>query len=285
MQQSQPTQPKRNASRAEQPATPDPRGTDASPVVVKIQPTPKTDEETAKEKAQIDQQESTQRWTKGLGIATGILGLLQLIAIGFQVGIARRQNQIIEKQNAIMTGQRDAADTQSDYMRDGLAETRKAADAAREAADTASKSLKADSAVVMSIGDLQVLRLANSKTKDFCLRVQYRIHNASKNPAHVEEWGGTILLPDEQTGTDISSTVDETFAPGKGLHFPLDTEPFQSQHFAAWDRNSLVLRIELWVRVVDPQGVTTTQHYKRLVICGVSAKPQSVLWSGGQELN
>ena len=285
MAQSQTPQPKRNTSRAQQPAAPDPRGTDAAPLIVKVQPTPKTDEEAAKEQAQVEQQESTQRWTRGLGITTGVLGLLQLIAIGFQVSIARRQNQIIERQNTIMTGQREAADTQSGYMRNGLAETRKAAEAARDGADTANKSFMADSAVVMSIGDLQVLRLTNKKTKEFSVRVQYRIHNASKNPAHVEEWGGTILLPDEQSGFEVASTVGETFAPGKGLHFPLDTEPFQPQHFAAWDRNSLVLRVELWVRVVDPQGVTSTHHFKRLVICGVSVKPQSTHWSGGQELN
>jgi hypothetical protein len=85
--QSQRPQEQPSPGGAQQPAAPDPRGTEGSPLIVRIQPTPQTDEEAAKEQAQIEQQESAQRWTKGLGIATGILGVLQLIAIGFQVGI------------------------------------------------------------------------------------------------------------------------------------------------------------------------------------------------------
>src|SRR5687768_11719335 len=97
------------ARRAQEQAAPDPRGTSTSPLIVQIQPTPKTNAETAEEQRQEGQQASDRNWTRGLAIVTAVVGFLQLVAIGFQVGIARRQNQIIEKQNTIMTGQREAA--------------------------------------------------------------------------------------------------------------------------------------------------------------------------------
>jgi hypothetical protein len=110
--------------RAEEPAAPDPRGTRTSPLIVQVQPAPKTDTETTEERRQRQQQAWEQRWTRGLAVITAVVGLVQVIAIGFQVRIAHRQNKIIERQNEIMAGQREAADAQSGYMRDGLAETR-----------------------------------------------------------------------------------------------------------------------------------------------------------------
>ncbi len=130
---SQSRQPQRQARGAQQQPAPDPRGTDKAPLVVHVQPTPKTDAETAKEKAKEDRETSAYRWTIGLGFLTGIVGLLQLVAIGIQAKIASRQNTIITNQNAIMTGQRDAADEQSGYMRLTLDETRDANITAREA--------------------------------------------------------------------------------------------------------------------------------------------------------
>jgi hypothetical protein len=108
-------QPQQNAvaERAQQQPATDSRGTDASPLVVRVQPAPMTEAEAAVEQRQRDQQASDRNWTQGLAIVTAILGLLQLAAISFQVYIARRQNQIIERQNSIMKGQRSAADAQS----------------------------------------------------------------------------------------------------------------------------------------------------------------------------
>ena len=159
--ESQRSQPDSKSQSANQPTATDPRGTNESPLVVKVQPTPKTDEETAKEKAQEDDEASAKRWTKGLGVATGILGLLQLVAIGFQVSIAHTQNTIIKKQNLIMTGQRDAANTQSGYMRDGLIETRVAAQAAQDSAEAA-KTQAAISLAQKRIGDRQLEQMSES---------------------------------------------------------------------------------------------------------------------------
>lgn len=48
---------------SQQQATPDPRGTDNTPLIVKVQPTAKTDEETAKERAKEDAEASAKWWT------------------------------------------------------------------------------------------------------------------------------------------------------------------------------------------------------------------------------
>ena len=69
------------------------------------------------------------------------LSFITAIVLGFQVWLLLQQNKIIRQQNEIMTGQREAADTQSGYMRDGLTETRKAADAAKLGADISQDAL------------------------------------------------------------------------------------------------------------------------------------------------
>lgn len=115
----------------------DPRGTNESPLIVKVQPTPKTDEETAKEKAKEQDDASAKLWTQALAWFTAGLALAQLFAIGFQVRIASQQNAIIKTQNKIMAAQRDAANTQSGYMLTGLEHAKTAANAAKDGADAA----------------------------------------------------------------------------------------------------------------------------------------------------
>jgi hypothetical protein len=118
----QPRQPE--PSTTQQQSTTDPRGTDASPFIVKIQPAAKADTEATEERRQKEQEASDRRLTQRLAIATAVLALVQLGAIGFQVRIAARQNKIIEKQNTIMTGQSTASTKQSDISADALATNR-----------------------------------------------------------------------------------------------------------------------------------------------------------------
>jgi hypothetical protein len=198
--QSQPRQPEPSADGTQQPTAADPRGTDASPLIVKVQPAPKTDAEAAEEQRQKDQGVSDRNWTRGLAIVTAALGLLQLIAIGFQVGIARKQNRIIERQNTIMDAQRLAAETQSGYMSDGLIETRKAADAAannaKAAADNATSAAEAT--------------LVNSAA----LATNREIERAYIRMAHRDVT--LIGIPDGQGGEDMSKP--------KGLSFTMRLE-------------------------------------------------------------
>jgi hypothetical protein len=78
----------------------------------------KTDAETAEEQRKEQQEASDRRWTRGLAIATSLIGLLQLIAITFQAGIAYGQNQITRRQNAIMEAQSAILDGQREASRD-----------------------------------------------------------------------------------------------------------------------------------------------------------------------
>jgi hypothetical protein len=139
-------QPHQQPSDTQQPAAADQRGTAASPIVVKVLPTAKTQEETAKEQAESDKQATAQWWNIAASVATVIILAVQLIIIGFQVRLASRQNQIMEGQTTIMDGQASAAQKQADYMLEGLAVTKEAADAAKASADAATRS--ADAGVV-----------------------------------------------------------------------------------------------------------------------------------------
>ena len=166
-------------SAQQQPAE-DPRGTDTTPLIVKVQPATKTDEEAQKERAKEDAEASAKRWTVGLGVATGLLGLFQLGAIGFQAWIASKQNEIIGKQNEIMEGQRKAADKQSEYMRDALAESCKASEAAMKSADIADKALRLSERAHLAFGHYEIQHLEDM-TKD--IRISYAIINTGRTPA------------------------------------------------------------------------------------------------------
>ncbi|MEP7307320.1 MAG: hypothetical protein ABJA98_17565 [Acidobacteriota bacterium] len=133
-------QQKQSTGAKAEPAT-DLRGTEQSPVIVKIQPTPQTDEEAAKEKNKERRQSTSERWTFVLAVATVCVGFMQVLMIGVQSWIADRQNKIMKTQSTIMTDQKAAASEQAGYMRDGLAATKIAADAAKAGADTATTAL------------------------------------------------------------------------------------------------------------------------------------------------
>jgi hypothetical protein len=110
----------------QQPAT-DQRGTEQSPVVVKVLPTPKTQEEAAQEKDDRDDKASASRWTMWLAGLTVLVGCGQLIVYGIQ---ARRLRETIDKMDAI-------AKDQTKDMQASIAQSTRAADATRAAADAA----------------------------------------------------------------------------------------------------------------------------------------------------
>ena len=97
--------PDRQAREADKQSAADQRGTEQSPIVVKIQPAAKTNAEAAEEQREKDEQSSDRRLNRGLAIATAVILFFQLIAIGFQARIASKQNKIMETQSTIMSGQ------------------------------------------------------------------------------------------------------------------------------------------------------------------------------------
>jgi hypothetical protein len=78
------------------------RGTDQSPISVRVLPTPKTDEETSQEKKNRDDLSSANWWMVRLTGAIGFIGLLQLFVFGLQ---AFQLRQTIRKMDEIATGQ------------------------------------------------------------------------------------------------------------------------------------------------------------------------------------
>lgn len=82
---------------AQQPAAPDQRGTEQSPLVVKSIPTPKTHEETAADEAEKKDKSNSDWWlVKLTGVLAGI-GFLQLIVFAWQ-GIQLRRAVTVTKE-------------------------------------------------------------------------------------------------------------------------------------------------------------------------------------------
>lgn len=97
-------QPRPRQTVEEQPSR-DPRGTPQSPLVIQVQPAPKTHQEAAQEQTKEERDSSAHRLNIVAVVAAIGIGVLQFFMIGAQVWIAGRQNRIIERQNAIMEGQ------------------------------------------------------------------------------------------------------------------------------------------------------------------------------------
>jgi hypothetical protein len=93
-------------------------------LIVKVQPTPKTDAETAKEQQKEQDEASAKWWTIGLAVITALVGFLQVVLVSLQAYIASQQNKIIEGQTTILQGQETS-------MKDGLAIAREQTEIAR----------------------------------------------------------------------------------------------------------------------------------------------------------
>ncbi|MBE3039270.1 MAG: hypothetical protein IMZ62_10720 [Chloroflexi bacterium] len=121
------------ASTQQQPTT-DARGTEASPVIVKVVPTPKTQEQTTDEEADREQQSSTNRWTIRLTVILALIGFGQLCVYALQ---ARRLRETVVKMDEIARSQtQDIRDSIHEATRAAAAMERMA-EAAKETADAA----------------------------------------------------------------------------------------------------------------------------------------------------
>src|SRR5215203_4565480 len=87
------------------------RGTENAPVVVRVLPVTKSQEETAQEQADRQDEASTKRWTLWLAGFTVLVGAGQIYMIKRQARIAESQNEIMERQSVIMDGQLKATET------------------------------------------------------------------------------------------------------------------------------------------------------------------------------
>jgi hypothetical protein len=78
----------------QQPPAADQRGTDATPVVVKLQPAAKTDAEATDEQHRNEQQAADRQLTRRLAILTLVVSVLQIAGLAFQIGLLNRQNDL-----------------------------------------------------------------------------------------------------------------------------------------------------------------------------------------------
>jgi len=85
------------------------------PLVVKVQPAAKTDEEAAKEKSEQQRDATALTWAVRGVVLASVLSLLQLVAIGFQAYIARQQNRLIKGQ-ADITANLEGASVQVKHI-------------------------------------------------------------------------------------------------------------------------------------------------------------------------
>lgn len=101
-------QPKPVTQTAQQQPADDLRGTDKAPLVVRVLPTPKTQQETAQDEAQRSDESSANWWMVRLTGFIGIIGLIQAFVFWIQAG---RLKATIDKMDEIAKSQ--AADTKS----------------------------------------------------------------------------------------------------------------------------------------------------------------------------
>lgn len=104
---------------AQQPSDADQRGSENSPIVVKVLPTPKTPEETAQERADRNDLSAANWWMVRLTALIFVIGGIQTVVFGIQ---AKRLKKTIEKMDEIATGQ-------TKDMRDSISAAARAADA------------------------------------------------------------------------------------------------------------------------------------------------------------
>ncbi len=107
------------------------------------------------------------------------LGYRQWKVMDIQAAISKTQNKIIQEQSAIMEAQQTAAAEQSEYMRDGLIETRRAADAATAGVEIAKEALIVTERAYIDVKGLTIepLKVGEQATASF------EVRNSGRTPA------------------------------------------------------------------------------------------------------
>lgn len=120
------SQPQQHAAATQQKPDADPRGTDQSPLTVKILPTAKTHEEAAKEQADRDDQSAANWWMVRLTAAVSFVGVLQLLVFGYQ---ALKLKHTIAKMDEIAAAQTKDTQAAIQVARDNATAGKDTADA------------------------------------------------------------------------------------------------------------------------------------------------------------
>jgi hypothetical protein len=143
-------QPQPVPQRTQERTAPDQRGTDNSPVVVRVLPTPKTAEEAAEDQAKRDDESSANWWMVRLTGLIAIIGLIQAWVFWKQAG---RLKETIDKMDEIAQGQ-------TNDMQDSITQASRAAVAMEGVANSMAENvenLKVTVGINREIADRQKL--------------------------------------------------------------------------------------------------------------------------------
>jgi hypothetical protein len=132
--------PQREGSATQQAASPEQRGSEDHPVVVKVLPAEKTAEERAQEQHDRSDKSSADWWLIRLTGALAFVGILQFAALIVQAIVFRVQATAL-RESVDLT--RNIADRQERDMRDSITEAARAATAMRDVAEAAQISANA----------------------------------------------------------------------------------------------------------------------------------------------
>jgi hypothetical protein len=144
------SQPRNNTNGTQKVPSNDLRGTDNSPIVVKVLPTPKTNEETAQEEQTRKDQSDANWWMVRLTAFIGFIALIQTVVFGIQ---ALRLKQTVIKMEEIAKGQ-------TSDMKASIGEATRAAAAMEGIAksmDANAQSMKVSVGISREIADRQKL--------------------------------------------------------------------------------------------------------------------------------
>ena len=229
-------------------------GTESKPAVVQIA---KSKEETAQEQQDRDNEASAKRWTMFLAGLTILVGLGEIGVVLKQAAIAAQQNTIIGQQNTIMEGQRTAANAQSDYMRDGLIETRKAADATMG-------QLKLAAATYLDLKGLTVERHLREDGTLKAVTVGYKLTNMSTNVARKIAVSKRFALKGRPLQDDTPFMID-VLPPGKAFLTSVRIDGLDAFHVELLNEGMFRVVFHLMASWIDPLDHETTRRFARMV--------------------
>jgi hypothetical protein len=249
------------------------RGTEADPLYVRET---RSEAQSSEDRQDREDEQANRRYALWLSIVTTVV-------LGFQVWLLLRQNDIIRKQNAIMKKQRNAADKQSEYMRDGLSEATKTADAAKESAHTAALALTLAHRPYFDVNDLRVIDnlydawpAEDSRQPPPELSISYRVFNASPAPATITFIGASYHVrgfKDDFSYDSAGEDVRTVISPNRGYRYPvMEWTGMSAELFDAYrSKTGLTVDVEYRLKFLDAFDREHSQTIKRIVHCSIGA--------------
>jgi hypothetical protein len=222
--------PQQQSAPSKQPPATDKRGTDDSPLLIKVLPAQKTQEEAAEEKAQKDREASTNRLTLIFTGIAAVIAMFQLIVFGYQALMLKRTINTMERISAdqtkdtrdsigVSTRAAKAMEETSGAIATSIEVIRQTAEHTKENVRIASEMLATDRE---SLGDTRAINRArvamshSQRTREMnagrldvddrgAVFFEIAVTNHGNTPADV--LGGVIAVEIGPDGTDAPPTI------------------------------------------------------------------------------